>query len=82
LAKNISLAENCQIVVDIYRAFHGFGQDKFAYGGSILGSSHFTQLSQLLLKMTLGVKMVKFDFFKNNHIHLLIYIRDTLCSKQ
>jgi len=32
------------------RAFHGFGQAKFADGGSILGSSQFTQLPQLPLK--------------------------------
>jgi len=30
-----------------YRVFHGFGQAKFAYGGSILGSSQFTLLLQL-----------------------------------
>jgi len=32
----------------LYWAFHGFGQAKFAYGGSILGSSRFTLLPQLL----------------------------------
>jgi hypothetical protein len=41
--------------------FHGFGQAKFAYGGSILGSSQFTLLPQLPLKMMLGLKVVKFD---------------------
>jgi len=36
----------------IYRAFHGFGQAKFAYGdgGPILGLSQLTLLVQLLLK--------------------------------
>jgi len=37
----------------IFRVFHGFGQAKFAYGGSILGSSQFTLLLQLPLKMML-----------------------------
>jgi len=50
-----------------YRAFHGFGQAKFAYGGSILGSSQFTLLPQLTLKMMLNLKVVKFDT-KKNHI--------------
>jgi len=44
-----------------YRAFQGFGQDKFAYGGSILGSSQFTLLPQLPLKTTLNLKVVKID---------------------
>ncbi len=34
---------------------------KFAYGGSILGSSHFTLLSQMPLKMMLDLKVVKID---------------------
>jgi len=34
----------------LYRAFHGFGQTKFADGGSILSSSQFTLLPQLSLK--------------------------------
>ncbi len=29
---------------DTYRAFHGFGQDKFPVGGSVLGLSQFTLL--------------------------------------
>jgi len=41
---------------DFYRAFHRFGQAKFAYGGSILGSSQFALLPQLPLKMMLGKK--------------------------
>jgi len=44
-----------------YRAFHGFGQAKFAYGGSVLGSSQHTQLPQLPLKMMLNLKVVKID---------------------
>jgi hypothetical protein len=28
----------------LYRAFHGFGKAKFAYGGSILGSGQFSIL--------------------------------------
>jgi len=36
-----------------YRVFHGFGQAKFADGGTILGSSTFTQLPQLPLKIML-----------------------------
>jgi len=33
--------------------FHGLGQAKFAKGGSVLGSSQFTLLPQLPLKMRL-----------------------------
>jgi len=36
-----------------YRAFHGFGQAKFAYGDSILGASQFTLIPQLPLKRCL-----------------------------
>ncbi len=54
-----------------YRTFHGFGQAKFAYGGSNLGSSRFTILAQLLLKMMLVLKVVKIDS--------KILLRDTLC---
>jgi len=45
----------------LYRVFHGFGQAKFPDGGSILGSSQFTLLPQLPLKMMLGLKVVKID---------------------
>jgi len=41
--------------------FHGFGQAKFAYGGSFLGSTQFTQLPQLPLKAMLDLKKVKID---------------------
>jgi hypothetical protein len=44
-----------------YRAFHGFGQAKFPDGGSVLGSSQFTQLPQLPLKTTLNLKVVKIN---------------------
>jgi len=40
---------------------HGFGQYKFAFGGSILGLSQLTQLPQLPLKMTPNLKVVKID---------------------
>ncbi len=39
--------------------FHGFGQAKFAYCGSILGSSQFTIMPQLPLKTILNLKVVK-----------------------
>jgi len=39
-----------------YRVFHGFGQAKFACGGSILGLS---QLPQLPVKTMLCLKVVK-----------------------
>jgi len=41
--------------------FQGFGQAKFAYGGSILDWSQFTLLPQLPLKMMLSLKVVKID---------------------
>jgi len=47
--------------IDTYRAFHIFGQAKFAYGGSILGSSKFTLLPKLPLKTMLSLKVVKID---------------------
>jgi len=34
-----------------YKAFHGFGQAKFAYGSSILGRSQFSLLPQLPQKV-------------------------------
>ncbi len=42
-----------------FRVFHGFGQAKFAYDGSILGLSQFALLLQLPLKMVLSLKVVK-----------------------
>jgi len=44
-----------------YRAFRGFEQAKFAYGGSILGMSQFKLLPQLPLKIMLDLKVVKID---------------------
>jgi len=41
--------------------FHGFGQAKFAHGGSILGSNQFTLLHQLPLKTMFDLKVVKID---------------------
>ena len=48
-------------VLTYYRAFNRFVQAKFAYGGLVLGSSQFTLLPQLPQKMTLNLKVVKFD---------------------
>jgi len=45
----------------MYRAFHGFGQVKFPYGGLVLGPSQFSPLPQLPQKATLNSKVVKFD---------------------
>jgi hypothetical protein len=49
------------IVKNTYKAFDGFGQAKFAYGGSILGSSQYTLLLQLPLKTMLDLKVVKIN---------------------
>jgi len=58
---SISLTSFLQkfFLVHFYKAFHGFGQVRFAYGGSILGSSKFTLLPQLPLKTVLDLKVVK-----------------------
>jgi len=42
-----------------YRAFHGFGQAKYAYGGLTLESSKFKLLPQLPLKMMLDLTVIK-----------------------
>ncbi len=47
--------------VTFYRVFHGFGQAKFADGGSILGSSLLTLLPQLPLQTMLDLKVAKID---------------------
>ncbi len=44
-----------------YRAFHGFGQAKFANCSFILGYSQFSILSQLPLKTMLDIKVVKIN---------------------
>jgi len=43
------------------QSFHRFGQAKFPYGGSILGSSQFSILPQLPPKIVLNSKVVKVD---------------------
>jgi len=55
--------------LDHYTVFHGFGQSKFAYGGSILGSSQFTLLPQLPLNMMLSLKVVRIDTKISNTLH-------------
>ncbi len=45
----------------IYRAFHGFGQAKFAYVGSVLVLIQLTLLPQLPLKTKLDLKVVKIN---------------------
>jgi hypothetical protein len=51
-----------------YRVFQGFGQAKFAAdGGLILGLRHSSLLSELPLKMTLNLNVVKI----NSKIHHL-----------
>ena len=57
----ISLQVILRLIHDDYRAFHQFGQTKFAYGGKVLGSSQFPLLPQLPQKMTLASKVVKID---------------------
>jgi len=46
---------------------HGFGKAKFANGGSILGSSQFTLLSQLPLKTMHDIKSGQ-NQLENNHL--------------
>jgi len=41
--------------------FHGFGQAEFADGGLILGSSQLSLLTELPVKTTLDLKMVKIE---------------------
>jgi len=60
-----------------YREFHEFGQAKFAYGSSILGSSQFTLLSKNDARFKSGQ-----NWLKNNHLTSLIQIRDTLYIKR
>ncbi len=44
-----------------HRAFHRFRQAKFPDGVLVLGSSQFTPLPQLPLKMMLSLKVVKIN---------------------
>ncbi len=46
----------------LYGLFVRFGQSEFADDGSILGSSQFTLLPQLPLKMMHNLKVVKIDW--------------------
>jgi len=57
--------------MDFYRAFHRFGIAKFAYSGSILGSSQFTLLPQLPLKNNAQFKSVQ-NRLKNEQLASLI----------
>jgi len=43
------------------RAFHRFWQAKFPNGGLVLGSSQFSILPQLPLKIVLDLKVVKIN---------------------
>jgi len=53
----------------IYRVcFTGFWQAKFAFSGLILGSSQFTILPQMPLKMMLSLKVVKIDLKISNSL--------------
>jgi len=51
----------CPFQSNFYIVFHGFGQAKFPHGGLVLDSSQFSLLPQLPQKMTLNLKMVKFN---------------------
>ncbi len=55
------------------RVFHGFGQTKFACGGSVLGSSQFTLLSQLPLKTMLSLKWSKWT--KNKQMLIKMFFQ-------
>jgi len=63
----ISLSHECVSTVEVtlacyfYKAFYGIGQVKFPYSGLIIGSSHFTLLPRLPLKMMLNLQVVKID---------------------
>jgi hypothetical protein len=49
-AINFITKKQAVIFFGSYRVFTGFGQGKFAYGGTVLGSIQFTLLPQLPLK--------------------------------
>jgi len=76
---NPFLSQSTHACYNTYMAFHGFEQAKFAYGGSVLGSSQFTLLPQQPLKTMLNLKMVKIDSEKSyryvnlNPLHTLCY---------
>jgi len=56
----------------LYRVFHGFGQAKFANGGSILGLSQFTLQPQLPLKTMLSLKAFCQNWLENKQLDSLI----------
>jgi len=58
ILKSLIQPETFIIHILKYRAFHRFGQAKFAYAGSILGLSQFMLLP---LKTMLDLKVVKID---------------------
>jgi len=49
------------VTLYFYRVFHGFGQAKFPHGILVLGSTQFSLVPQLPQKMTLYLKVVKFN---------------------
>ena len=55
------LSKNKEKTCYIYRVFHGLWQDKFADGGSILGSSQLSLRPKLPLKTMLDLKVVKIN---------------------
>ncbi len=61
LITNMLKSSRSYLIYLLYRVFHGFGQAKFSDGGSILGSSQFSILPQLLLKIMLNSKVFKMD---------------------
>jgi len=58
---SVYIGVKIEIFCYCYRVFHRFGQAKIPDGGSVLGSSQFSILPQLPLKMMLGLKVVKID---------------------
>jgi len=64
----ILILKNCKENIATHAVFHILGEAKFAYGGEILGSSQFTLLPDLPLKMMLGLKVVKIDSKLSNSL--------------
>jgi len=54
----IDIDKKMIIVHLVYRVFHGFGQAKFAYRGSLLGLIQFLLLPQLPLRMMFSLRVV------------------------
>jgi len=61
--KYIILHERWRRLTSSYRAFHGFGQSKFAHGGSILGFRNF------------GKNSMKTILF-NKNTHTLLFLEE------